>query len=95
MSLNAVHLSHLTEEEKFRDIAGKNLRRFAGLEHNLYSAGYLLALRTYLNPVVVESSEKRYIRYISPEVIFIDGNNVVCTGKTCHPVDKIKEVVDG
>ncbi len=95
MSLNAVHLSHLTGEKRFKDIAARNLKRFAGLQHNLHSAGYLLALRTYLNPVVVESSGKRYVRYISPEVIFIEGDEIVCTGKTCYPVDRIKEVVDG
>ena len=98
MCLNAVHLNYLTGEEEFRDIAARNLRRFAGLEHNLYSAGYLLALRTYLNPVIVEASEtgeKRHIRFISPEVVFIEGNDIVCTNKTCHPMDRIKEVVDG
>lgn len=94
MCLNAIHLGHLTGEDKFIDIAAINLKKFAGLEHNLYSAGYLLALRTYLNPVLVESQDTRPVRYISPEVVFLEGN-AVCTGKTCHPIDRIREVVDG
>jgi|Deesub1362B_J571_1020462.scaffolds.fasta_scaffold00055_50 hypothetical protein len=96
MCLNAAHLGHLTGEEEFRDIAARNLKKFAGLEHNLYSAGYLLALRTYLNPVVIESDKNsRPIKFISPEVIFTEGNDIVCTSRTCLPLSRVKEVVDG
>ncbi len=73
-------------DSKYLEIAEKLLKKYAGMDHGLFDAGYLLAIQSYLNPIVVEADEAelhRLRRYINHNTFFKVGKGSICIGERC------------
>jgi len=90
-NLNALGI--LGEEEEFRNISKDLLRRYAGIDHGLFDAGYLLALKGYMRPVIVEGEAemlKDFSGYINHDVYLKEGSVAICIGNICLRVSEEK-----
>jgi hypothetical protein len=95
MIQNTNSISILTGESHYYEMAERALKKYAGLEHGLYDAGYMLSLKTFLKPLIVEAEVdelKILNRYINHDTVFKEGKTSVCVGNTCRYAKDSKEI---
>ncbi|MBO8183202.1 MAG: thioredoxin domain-containing protein [Archaeoglobus sp.] len=88
-NLNA--LGFLGEEKKFLELSESLLKKYAGMDHGLFDAGYLLALQSYLEPVMVEGDIellRRLTKYINHDFYLKEGEEAICIGTRCLKVSE-------
>jgi hypothetical protein len=79
-------LGDVSRDSKYLEIAEKLLKKYAGMDHGLFDAGYLLALQSYLSPIIIEADEAELYqlrKYINHNTFFKVGKASICVGERC------------
>jgi len=79
------------KDDRLLKLSESLLKRYAGMDHGLFDAGYLLALQSYLSPVIIEGDREmlgRFARYISHDVYLKEGEEAICIGTKCMKVSE-------
>jgi hypothetical protein len=87
---NLTSLGHLMENQEYIGFAEEQLKKYAGIKHGLFDAGYLLALQTYLAPIIVEADREELLmlrKYINHNIMVRVGEGSICFSDRCLKAD--------
>ena len=95
-NLNALGI---LKDDRFLKLSESLLKKYAGMDHGLFDAGYLLTLQSYLNRVIVEGNRemlKEFLKYINHDVYLKEGEEAICIGTQCLKVgiEEMHEILE-